>query len=122
MPVPKFTQTLIEAGIIRLVVTEGSFLDVEDVLVIRKVNLGFSKGSRFCVLLDTSNGYFTASPEAMKMLSSPAYLDSRKATAIVVKSLAAKITGNFFRLLNPPHCPTRLFNSEPEALKWLRQF
>ena len=118
----KFTQTLIEPGIIRLEVLENSYLEKEDVVLMRQMNIQLSGGKRFSVLLNASKGYFTTGPEAMKLLASKEYLELRKATAIVVKSLAARLAGNFFKKITPPLCPTRLFNSEVEAIKWLYKF
>jgi len=122
MAVNKISQVLLEPGIIRIQVEPDSFLDVDDILAMRKVNLELSGGERFSVLLDTTAGYFGNSPEAIRMLASEEYLLSRKATAIVVKSLAARLAGNFFKKLNTPKCPTRLFTSEEDAIKWLRKF
>ena len=118
----KVTHTLIEPGIIKMTVEADSFLDTEDVEQMRQVNMGLSKGQRFSILLDTRPGYFTMGPEALRMLSSNEYLEFRKATAIVVGSLATRLAGNFFKSINPSKSPTRLFNSEEEAVKWLRKF
>jgi hypothetical protein len=118
----KIEQILIEPGIIKLLIPENAILDLEDVEEIRRGNLKLSEGESFCVLLDTRPGYFTTSPDAMKLLASEEYQKTRKASAIIVHSLAARIVGNFFKSLHRNGSPTRLFNKEKEALLWLRKF
>ncbi|HEY1038843.1 MAG TPA: hypothetical protein VGF30_05520 [Bacteroidia bacterium] len=41
------------------------------------------------------------------------------AQAIVVKSLATRVLGNFFVRFAKQHCPHRLFQSREDALEWL---
>ncbi len=113
-------QTLVEPGIIRISVPDDFILDVECAHAMRLKNLELSGGRKFCVLLDTRNGYFTTTPEAFKTLASPEFLFNRLGTAIIVSSLATRLIGNFFKGLNGQASPTRLFTSEQEALKWLR--
>lgn len=45
-----------------------------------------------------------------------------KADAFVIYSLAQKILGNFYLRINKPERPTQFFNSQEEALKWLKQY
>jgi hypothetical protein len=54
-----------------------------------------------------------ASAEAAELFS---------AAALVVGSPLSRAIGNFFLGLNRPPMPTRLFDSESEALGWLRTF
>jgi hypothetical protein len=122
MPGMKIKQELVEPGIIKLLIQEDSILDLEDVLEMRRENLKLVGGKKFCVLLDTRPGYFTTSPEAIKMMASKEYQKTRKATAIIVHSLATRIVGNFFKSLHATESPTRLFNKEEDALLWLRTF
>jgi len=120
----KSLHTLIEINppIIKMEVGENEFLEVEDIKAVRKANLELSDGKPFCVLLDTGKGYFNTSPDAFKLLASEEYTEKRMGTAIIAKSLATKIAGNFFIRFNKPPTPTRLFSSEKEAMKWLRTF
>jgi len=41
------------------------------------------------------------------------------AEAMVVKSMAQRITANLYLRLSKPKKPSRIFNSEKEAVKWL---
>jgi hypothetical protein len=120
----KSVHTLIETNppIIKMEVTEGEFIEVATVVKVHKTNLELSNGKPFCVLLDTSNGYFNVSPAANKLLASPEYALKRIATAIIIKALASRLMANFFIKFNKPPTPTRLFNSEEAAMEWLRQY
>lgn len=119
----KSLHTLIESDppIIRMEVETMEMLEVADVAPIRNANLALSGGKPFCVLLDTSKGYFNVTPEANRLLASKEYAGTRIATALVVKSLATRLAGNFFMRLRPGS-PTRLFHYESDALAWLKTF
>ncbi|HXC05805.1 MAG TPA: hypothetical protein VNZ86_13680 [Bacteroidia bacterium] len=118
----KYRQTLIEPGIIKIEVTENAILDLEDVLAMRKTNLGLNKGKNFCILWDSREVHFTIDPEALHRMASAEYQETRYAAAILVNSLAGKLVGNFFKSLTSGKSPTRLFQHESEALEWLRKF
>jgi hypothetical protein len=118
----KYQQTLLEPGIIRITVTENAILDLNDVLAMRQKNLELNAGKNFCILWDSLSTHFTIDPEALHRMASAEYLETRKAAAILVNSLAGKLVGNFFKSLTNGQSPTRLFNSETEALLWLRKF
>ncbi len=120
----KSLHTLIETNppIIKMEVTEGVFIEIAEIKEVHKTNLELSGGKPFCVLLDTSNGYFSVSPAGNKLLASPEYAMKRIATAIIVKNLATRLMGNFFILFNKPPSPTSLFTTEEDAMIWLRKF
>ena len=42
--------------------------------------------------------------------------------AVIIESPLSKIIGNFFMDLNKPSVPARLFNSEEDAVVWLKQY
>jgi hypothetical protein len=118
----KYKQTLVEPGIIKIEVEENALLNLEDVVAMRMVNQELSKGEKFCILWDSRGVHFTIDPQALKKMASAEYQETRKAAALIVNSLAGKLVGNFFKSLTSGKSPTRLFNSEAEALKWLRDF
>ena len=63
--------------------------------------------------------FFSTTNELRQLLASAAFTDLRFATAIVTKSMASKIIGNFFIRVNKPTTPTKLFSSEKLAFEWL---
>lgn len=106
--------------IIKMEAYENEFFEEDDIKEIRRANLELSDNKPFFVLLDTSTGYFNVSPEGNTLLASKEYAQLRKATAIIAKSFATKLAGNFFIRFNKPPTPTRLFTDEAEAIKWLK--
>jgi len=118
----KSRHTLIEPGIILMLVKEGEFFEEEDAEKSHQAHLELSDGQPFCILLDTMNGFFNVSPEAKKRIASKEYAQHLKASAFVVTSLPARLTGNFFIRFLKPASPTHLFGKQSEALEWLRKF
>ncbi len=118
----KTKHLLIEPHIIKLQVNEGEFIEVADIEKMHEANLELADGAFFCVLLDTSMGYFNTSTEARDLVASKEYAKVMKATAIVVKTLATQLAGNFFIKLSKPNAPTRLFANENDALNWLHKY
>ena len=118
----KSLHTVIEENplIIRIESSAGEFAEVEDILAMRKANLELSKGGLYYVLLDTSNGFASASPEANKLLAGKEFSENRGGIAIIARSLATKIVSNFFVRFNKPISPTKMFISEAEAIDWLK--
>jgi hypothetical protein len=63
-----------------------------------------------------------ADREATSFLAGAEVARVTKAAAALVDSPMSRYLGNFFiRFYRPPY-PTRLFTSEEEALKWLKEF
>lgn len=116
----KFEITILADRIFKLKPFEGVELDIDDVKEMRRVYLEFSKGKPFAVLLDASEN-FIPNEEARALLASKEYTDKRVAAAFVTTTLANRIIGNFFINFNKPASPTKLFNDEASAFKWLKE-
>jgi hypothetical protein len=93
--------------------------DVQDAYEIRKIFIGLAEGSKWAVLADGEN-YFSTTSEFRQLAASKEYTDNRLALAIVTRSMATKIIGNFFIKVNKPGSPTKLFTNETEAYIWLK--
>jgi hypothetical protein len=78
-------------------------------------------GTNFPLLVDPRN-IRSISKEAREHFSMNNRDSHVIAFAIIIDSPISKIIGNFFMLLNKPRVPARLFNSEENALKWLKGF
>jgi len=104
--------------IIKVESKEGEFIDAEDVAAMREANLKLSEGEPYYVLLDTSNGYANADPDANKLFAAKEF--SGKGIAIIAKSLATKIVSNFFIRFNKPYTPTKVFTNELDAINWIK--
>jgi hypothetical protein len=70
-------------------------------------------------LMDIRNAR-SLSREARAFYASAEVAEVFSATALVVSSPLSRAIGNFFLGFNRPAMPTRLFESEAEALAWLR--
>ena len=76
-------------------------------------------GDRPYLSLVISAPYTTMTKEAREAINDPKYYTNAVAQAIVVKSLANRLMGNFLIRIYKQYCPHRLFNNKEEAIKWL---
>ena len=64
-----------------------------------------------------------ASAEVKKFAASnPESIKARSANAILVSSFFNRLIVNIYLSINKPIVPTRLFNDEKEAIKWIKKF
>jgi len=116
-PEKKYRLQLIEPRIIRLNVIENIEMEQQDAKDMIADAVALAKGQDYAILFDAnSNG--TISFEAREEF---AQSKKRIAAAIVTKSLANKLLGNFFVNFHKPKSPSRMFSEEQEALEWLRE-
>lgn len=72
-------------------------------------------------LLVTAGSQASLSQEAREKVSSGSVTEQIKADAIVVEHYQHHMTANFFVRYNKPNRPTKIFKTEGEARKWLRE-
>ena len=117
MSEPKnFSLELIEPKIIKLVVVDGIELEQTDAQRMISEATTLAEGNEYAILFDANrsgNISFEAREEFAKS-------KKRKAVAIVTRSLANKLVGNFFINFHKPLSSSRIFNDEETALEWLR--
>ena len=113
----KFEIQFLTDRIYRLKVFEGAEIEADDANEMGKILRELSNGKPFAVLLNAMSSFYI-SPDANKIIASK---KDRIAAAIVTKSLANRIIGNFFIKFNKPATPTKLFSEETEAMEWLEQ-
>jgi hypothetical protein len=116
----KFEITILSPQIFRLRPFDGVELDEHDAREMREVYLRLSGNQPFAILLDASE-HFTPTKEASALLASREFSETRIAAAFVTDSLANKLFGNFFIRFNKPASPTKMFNDEARAFKWLEE-
>lgn len=110
-----------EDGIIRKIFLENAQETLQDALDSEEITKALSGGKKRPMYVD-----FTAlrsmDPEAR------AYYTGDRAGALisacggVTKSRIGKVISNFFIGFNRPPSPVKLFNSEEDAIEWLKQF
>jgi hypothetical protein len=79
-----------------------------------------SPGNRYPLLID-SRDIKSISKEARDFFSMNNRDSNVSAFAIIIQSPLSRVIGNFFMGLNKPRVPARLFKSEKEAVKWLKE-
>ena len=66
------------------------------------------------------DGNLTTSSEARRVYADSEYVQKHRiATAVIVKSLSAKLIANFFINVTKPKVNTKLFTNESEAVNWI---
>jgi hypothetical protein len=80
-----------------------------------------SNGRRLPILVDLRNIRST-DRDARRLYSGHEFAEHVSAAALLVDSAVSRVIGNFYLGLNKTIYPTRLFNNEPDARKWLEQY
>jgi hypothetical protein len=64
----------------------------------------------------------TIEPEVREYLASNSRYAHKIAEAFVVKNLGQRILANFYLRISRPSCPTEVFTTEEEAVKWVKMY
>jgi hypothetical protein len=105
-------------GHILIRVHENKELDVNDVLEINEIKNKFAENKKYTVVF-VAPWFGNISNEARKFSASKQVYDNAIAKAIVVKNLSARLISSFFIKVNKPPAPTKIFDKEIDAIKWL---
>jgi hypothetical protein len=109
-------------GIIHRKVFDDVEIDVCDCIENLKAIMELSGGKPYIMLTDGRNINAHTTPEARTFVAGAEASKNRIAEALVVNSMATRLTANFYLQVNKPISPTRLFKSDIEALEWLHTF
>ncbi len=104
--------------IFRIEFFNGAGIDLTDAELIHETLTSLAQGNKYCILLDAQH-QFTTTPESRAFVAKK--VSGRIAFAIVTKSIANRLVGNFFIQFNKPVSPTRLFADEDAAIQWLKE-
>ena len=108
-------------GIARTKVKPGSEVTVETARENSDaVNALFTE-KKFPLLID-ARGIKSITREARNQFTTRGRETNTKAFAILIGSPLSRVIGNFFMGINKPALPTRLFENETDAERWLKQF
>lgn len=98
-------------------------IDLEDIQKQYQVIFRLTHSRKMPVLLDARDALPRFSNEAMNFAAKdPAIAPYRKAEAILVNNLAARLIAQVYYLFHKPSNPLRVFTSEAAALKWLKKY
>lgn len=109
---------LFDTKIVRVEIFGNRVIDREETLELYKTVGIIAKGHESLVMV-VANQVAQFTKAAIDFATSEEGLRYSLADAVVVKSVTQKITANIYLKLNKPAKPSRIFNSEAEAEKWL---
>lgn len=108
-------------GIIKIVYQddhEFNIIDAQESLMdIEQITKG-----KMLPILKIPGKYSSIDNEARKFISSPEGMKYSSAEAFVTTFLPHRIIGNFYMKINKPVKPTAFFETEKQAIEWLKQF
>lgn len=113
----------LDIGIIRIEMLGGYIIDLEESVQLNIAQGDLLKGQMgagLVLMVADSTTQFTN--DARDFSASKEGLRFSMAEALVVKNLAQKLVVNFYLKFNKPSVPSRAFNTEEEAIKWLLSF
>jgi hypothetical protein len=113
-----FITSFIADGYILTKVKSGAEIGLNDAKENTEIVINLSKGKNFPILVDLRE-IKSISKEARDHFSMRGRKPHVTAIAMLVNSPVSRIVGNFFLGLNKPTVPTRLFNSQKEAVNWI---
>jgi hypothetical protein len=109
-----------EDGIARTRVNPMAVVNLSEAEENTRAVFSLYKGKKFPLLVDSRNIQYI-SKEARDHFSIQGRETVITAFAILIYSPLSRIIGNFFMGLNKPSVPAKLFNSEKEAIDWLKK-
>ncbi|HRF99613.1 MAG TPA: hypothetical protein PKZ75_00770 [Bacteroidia bacterium] len=128
MEIPKYANDLKgyytwmgEDGIARTSVKPNIDIVLEHAVENSAVVTSFFKDKKFPILIDARN-IKSMSYEARHHFSAHGRETKTNAFGIIIGSPISRVLGNFYLGINKPAVPTKLFDNEEDATKWLKQF
>ncbi len=109
-----------EGGIVHELFSPKTDVTIQDAKQSMAVGLELSEGADFAWLVDITQ-MKSITKEAREYFGKVEN-SHMKAVALVTSSPVSKVFGNFFLRFNKPKLPVRLFSSEKQAIRWLKEF
>lgn len=110
-----------EDGIVRTKVKKGAEVSLEFARENSNAVNSLYNGKKFPLLID-ARGIKSMSRDARNQFSTKGRETYALAFGIVVASPISRVIGNFFMSISKPPIPTKLFENELEAEKWLKPY
>ncbi len=79
-------------------------------------------GSTELGVVHSAGSLTTIDPDVRDYLTSNSRYAHKIAEAFVVKNLGQRILANFYLRISRPGCPTEVFTTEEEAVKWVKMY
>ena len=106
-------------GFLKVVLSDDAEISKDDVVEQRKITSDLTGNKPHVVLAIT--GRRTSATKEAREYSASNIPEGRVAEAILIKSLPVRLMGKFFINFHKPTVPTKMFDSESEAMLWLNQ-
>ncbi len=113
--------TIESPELIRIKLLDGSEIEKDDAQEVLEAIHKITEKKPYYLLTETAE-HFTASNAARQHMADNIYKTSIAANAICLSSLTIRLFINSYIHFNRPKVPTRVFNSEAEAIKWMKSF
>lgn len=110
-----------DSGIVKCKTFKGVLLTLADAKENIAAVKAIANGKTVPVLVDITEAK-GGDKEARAYLAGKEAGAVQSACALLIDSPLSQLIGNFFLGLNKTHFPTRLFNDEEKAMKWLKNF
>ncbi|MDP2387578.1 MAG: hypothetical protein Q8M29_14470 [Bacteroidota bacterium] len=107
-----------DGKVLTTVLHEDVEVEIADVIENYNIVMDIIKGNRFVSLVITAP-HNSITKEAREYSNNEENYQFCIAQAIVVKSLATRLLGNFYVKFAKTFCPQRMFNTKEDALTWL---
>ena len=108
-----------EGKILRTVIYPNSEITSEDAKEVFNAHLELAEDKQVASLVDI-RGIKSATREARSFPTTASVAKFPIALALLVDSPVSRVIANFFLGVNKPSYPTKFFNSENEAITWLK--
>jgi len=100
----------------------GASVDLEEAIRIRNLAFAIFPDRKFLTLIDASNVFGNASPEALRYFAKEKELINRRmAQAIIVNNLPIKILAKFYLRVVKPVREAKIFGNIEDATVWLAE-
>jgi hypothetical protein len=108
-------------GIVRIIWVPGAEVTLDDARETMAAYLRIYQGKKRPLYVDTKT-MKSLTREARQYFAGEEAARVASAVAILVSTPVSRVLGNFYLGVSAPHLPTRLFDSEDEALEWLKWY
>lgn len=108
-----------EDGIVQITFGDKTDLDVKHAKEIVAATGKLTSGNK-ALILNVAGKQTSATSAARDFAASQEATEFTLAEAYIVHNLAQKLIGNFYVNFHKPIIPTKIFNNENEAIKWLK--
>ncbi len=110
-----------DSGIVHVDYPKGTRVTLELAKEEFRQSAAFGDGKKVVTIVNLTD-IESVDREARQFYGSAEATSKWAAVALITKSVASKVIGNFFLGINKPQMPVKLFSDEESAIEWLKQY